>query len=495
MSSARSSSGGSGPDAVVVGAGPNGLVGAITLAEAGLAVHLVEASATIGGGARSGALTLPGFVHDICSSVHPLARIAPPLRAMPLERFGLDWIEPPVALAHPLDDGSAAVLLRSIDETVASFDDTDDAAAYRSEIAPFVASADPLFEEILGPLRVPRSPFVLGRFGLQALRSVAGMARRFRTPRARALLGGCAAHSFLPLEHLFTASFALVFPVAAHVAGWPLPRGGAQSLADALAHYFVSLGGTIETGRTVRALSELPSARAYLFDLTPRALERIAGDALPGSFRRSLARFRYGPGIFKVDYALDGPIPWANADCARASTVHVGGTFEELVASERAVWRDDVSDRPFVLVTQPTLFDASRAPQGMHVAWAYCHVPHGADIDRTAVIDAQIERFAPGFTRRIVARHTTSSAALEAYNPNYIGGDICGGAIDGLQLFARPGLRLDPYATPNPSLYLCSSSTPPGAGVHGMCGWFAAQSALRRAFGRRVVEATPAPAL
>jgi phytoene dehydrogenase-like protein len=475
-------------DAVVIGAGPNGLVAAITLAEAGLAVHLVEAAGTIGGGTRSAPLTLPGFVHDVCSSVHPLARIAAPLRAMPLERFGLDWIEPPLCLAHPLDDGSAAVLARSIDETIASFDDEDDARAYENELSPLVGSADELFAEILGPLRLPKSPLVLSRFGARALRSCVGLARGYRTPRARALLAGCAAHSFLPLDHLFTASFALVFPLAAHASGWPIPRGGAQSIADALGHHFRSLGGTIETGRPVRTLRELPSARAYLFDVTPRALALIAGDALPASYRRRLGRFRYGPGVFKIDYALDGPIPWTNPECARASTVHLGGTLEELVASEQAVWRGALSPRPFVLVTQPTLFDQSRAPQGMHVAWAYCHVPAGSGVDHTDTLEAQIERFAPGFKRRILARRRLTGDDLEAYNANYVGGDINGGALDGLQLFARPVLRHDPYATPNPSIYLCSSSTPPGGGVHGMCGWFAARSALARTFGANLKE-------
>ena len=472
-------------DAVVVGAGPNGLVAAITLAEAGLAVHLVEAGETIGGGTRSAELTLPGFVHDVCSSVHPLARIAPPLRAMPLERFGLDWCEPPIALAHPLDDGSAALLARSIDETTQSFEDDDDARAYAAELAPFVGASEALFDEVLGPPRPPKSPLLLARFGARALRSAVGLARGYRTARARALLAGCAAHSFLPLDHLFTASFSLLFPLAAHTSGWPVPRGGAQSIADALGHYFASLGGTVETGRLVGALGELPPARAYLFDLTPRALARIAGDALPASYRRRLDRYRYGPGVFKIDYALDGPIPWRSPDCARASTVHLGGTLEELVASEQAVWRGGVSPRPFVLVTQPTLFDPSRAPQGMHVAWAYCHVPAGSSVDCTEVIEGQMERFAPGFKRRVVARARLSSADLEASNPNYIGGDIAGGALDGLQLFARPVLRPDPYATPNPSLYLCSSSTPPGGGVHGMCGWYAARSALARVLSSR----------
>ena len=471
-------------DAVVIGAGPNGLVAAITLAEAGLGVRLVEAGETIGGGMRSAALTLPGFVHDVCSSVHPLARIAPALRRMPLDRFRLSWIEPPIALAHPLDDGSVAVLARSMEETVASFEDEDDARAYAADISPFVRNADALFEEILGPLRPPRSPLVLARFGVSALRSAVGLARSYRTPRARALLAGCAAHSFLPLDHLFTASFALVFPVAAHTAGWPIPSGGAQSIADALGHYFTSLGGTIETGRSVHALSELPSARVYLFDVSPRALARIAGDALPASYRRTLGRFRYGPGVFKIDYALDGPIPWTNPSCALASTVHLGGTLEELAESEQAMWRGTLAPRPFVLVTQPTLFDRSRAPEGMHVAWAYCHVPHGSTVDRTDAIEAQIERFAPGFKRRVLARHKLSGADLEAYNPNYVGGGINGGALDGLQLFARPSVRPDPYSTPNPAIYLCSSSTPPGGGVHGMCGWFAARSAIGRVFGQ-----------
>jgi phytoene dehydrogenase-like protein len=470
-------------DAIIVGAGPNGLVAAITLAQAGLAVRLVEARPTVGGGARTAELTLPGFLHDVCSAVHPLGRLSPALRALPLEGRGLHWIDPPLALAHPLDDGSAAVLARSIDETTDSFQDEEDAAAYRATWAPLVRDAAPLYSEILGPLRPPRHPIVMARFGVRAMRSARGLVRMFRTERARALIAGCAAHSFLTLEDPFSAAFGLVLGVAAHVVGWPIPRGGSQAISDALAAHLVSLGGAIETGHVVRSLEDLPPARAYLFDVAPRSLARIAGDALPAGYRRRLERFRHGPGVFKLDLALDGPIPWRAPECALAATVHVGGTFDEISESERAMARGEHAKRPYVLVAQQSLFDPTRAPAGRHTAWAYCHVPSGSSLDRTEAILAQIERFAPGFRDRIQARHAMGTAAFETYDANYVGGDINGGAVDGLQLFARPVLRAVPCATPNPALYLCSASTPPGGGVHGMCGWFAARTALQRVFG------------
>ena len=474
-------------DAVVVGAGPNGLVAALTLARAGLAVHLVEASATVGGGARTSELTLPGFLHDVCSAVHPLARISPALRALRLEERGLTWIDPPIALAHPLDDGRAAVLVRSIDETTSSFEDGEDAAAYRAIVKPLVDDAHALYEQILGPLRAPRRPSTMIRFGLSAMRSARGFVRMFRTERARALFGGCAAHSFLALEDPFSAAFGLVLQIAAHVVGWPIPRGGSQAIVDALVLDLRSLGVTIETGHPVASLAELPPARAVLFDVAPRSMARIAGDALPALYRRRLERFRHGPGVFKLDLALDGPIPWRAAACARAGTVHVGGTFEELSESERAMARGEHAKRPYVLVVQSSVFDATRAPHGKHTAWAYCHVPAGSTADRSEIILAQIERFAPGLRDRILARHTFNTRTFAEYNANYVGGDIAGGAVDGLQLFARPVLSAVPYATPNPALFLCSASTPPGGGVHGMCGWFAARTALARVFGQTLM--------
>ncbi len=471
-------------DVVVIGAGPNGLAAAITCARAGLAVLVVEAAQTVGGGSRSAALTLPGYVHDVCSAIHPRARVSPFFRGVPLDAHGLAWAYPDVPLAHPLDGGRGAVLERSFEATAASLE--GDGAAYERTFAPFVRGADALYADALAPLRLPRDPVLFTRFGLQAMRSTSSFARRhFDHAPARALAAGCGAHSFLPLHAPFTAAFSLLLGVAGHAVGWPSARGGSQRIADAMASYLGSLGGAIETGRTIGAMAELPPARAYLFDVFPHALARIAGDRLPASYRAALGRYRHAPGVFKVDWALSAPIPWTNEGARRAGTVHVGGTLEEVEASEAAVARDELSPAPFVLVAQQTLADPSRAPAGMHTGWAYCHVPWGSTADRTAVIEAQIERFAPGFRDCIVARHVLSPADYGAYNPNNAGGDIAGGATDILQLFTRPVARAVPYATPARDIYLCSSSTPPGGGVHGMCGYFAARAALRRVFGRR----------
>ncbi|HSB82197.1 MAG TPA: NAD(P)/FAD-dependent oxidoreductase [Candidatus Methylomirabilis sp.] len=464
----------------IVGSGPNGLAAAITLARAGLAVSVYEANDTVGGGARSAELTLPGFVHDVCSAVHPLALASPFFRTVPLADHGMAWIHPPAALAHPLDDGTAIMLERSIDATARGLE--SDAAAYRRLMGPFADEWDALEASILGPpLRLPRHPLALARFAAYALLPARWLAERlFRQDRARALFAGVAAHSLLSLEQPLSASFGLVLAVLAHVVGWPIARRGSQRIADALADYLRSLGGTIITGRRVESIHQLSAARAVLFEVTPRQLLRIAGNRLPAFYRSRLARYRYGPGVFKLDYALDGPIPWKAAECLRAATVHLGGDLAEIAASERAVNQGEIAEHPFVLVTQPSLFDATRAPKGKHTAWAYCHVPSGSSVDMTARIEAQIERFATGFRSRILARHALSPAALEEHNPNCIGGDISGGVHDFRQLFARPALRLDPYSTPARGLYLCSASTPPGGGVHGMCGYHAACSALRQ---------------
>ncbi len=474
-------------DAVVVGAGPNGLAAAITLARAGRSVLVFEARETVGGGCRSGELTLPGYVHDICSAIHPLALGSPFFRTIPFEDYGLDWIQPPAALAHPLPDGTAALLERSIAATGAYLG--EDADAYRRLIAPLAADWDILADGSLGPLRPihqalhPFASLVLARFGLAALASARGLAeRRFRSEQARALFAGISAHAMLPLEHPITAGFGLLLATSAHAVGWPIPRGGSQRIVDALADYLRSLGGEIVTGVEVKALDALPSARAILCDITPRQLLRIAGDRLPDGYRRRLEGYRYGPGVFKLDLALDGPIPWQAAECVQAGTVHVGGTLAEIAASERAVWRGVIPEQPFVLLAQQSLFDPTRAPQGKQTVWAYCHVPSGSTCDMTERIEAQIERFAPGFRDRILARHTMNASEMEQYNANYIGGDINGGVQDLRQFFTRPLPTLDianPYATPVRGLYLCSSSTPPGGGVHGMCGYFAAQAALR----------------
>ena len=465
-------------DAVVVGAGPNGLAAAIALAHAGREVTLIEGAETVGGGARSEELTLPGFVHDTCSTVHSLALLSPFLRSLPLAEHGLELMHPEAPLAHPLDGGSAVILERSVEETASSLG--SDARSYRRLFEPLVRSADSLSEELLGPLRLPRHPLLLGRFGLSGIRSAVGLARsRFDGERARALLAGSCAHSMLSLGTPASAAFGIVLAVGAHAVGWPVAGGGSQRLSDALAAHLRSLGGRIETGRSVESLAELPPAAATLLDVTPRQLLRIAGPSLPGIYRRRLGRYRYGPGVFKLDWALDGPIPWAAPEVARAGTVHLGGTLDEIAASEDSVCGGEHPERPFVLLVQASLFDPGRAPAGSHTAWAYCHVPSRSDCDMTAAIEAQVERFAPGFVERILERSVMGPAEVERRNPNYVGGDINGGVQDLRQLFTRPVLRVDPYATPVQGLFICSSSTPPGGGVHGMCGYWAARSALR----------------
>jgi phytoene dehydrogenase-like protein len=464
----------------VVGAGPNGLAAAITLARAGRSVLVLEAAPTVGGGTRSAALTLPNFLHDVCSAVHPLGRSSPVFSAWPLAEHGLEWIDPPVAIAHPLDDGSAALVRRDIAATAESLGDDGD--RYGRLIGPLVADWDLIARELIGPLRIGgplRHPIALGRFGVNALQPVTWLARRFRGQRAKALLGGVAAHSFVPPRWPITGAFALIFLASAHAVGWPIPRGGSQRIADALASYLRSLGGEIQTDREVTNLVDLPPHRALLLDLTPRQVLRLAGHRFHGMYARQLRRYRYGPGVFKVDLALDGPIPWANPALAEAGTVHLGGTLRELAAGEAAVARGRTTQRPFVLLSQPSLFDDSRAPAGQHVVWAYCHVPNGSRADMTEAILGQIERFAPGFRDRIIGSATMGPAQLTAYNANYVGGDINGGLQHLSQLWTRPAIRLDPYSSPDPAIFICSSSTPPGGGVHGLCGAFAAKSALR----------------
>jgi len=462
-------------DAVVIGSGPNGLAAAITLAQAGRSVIVYEAEAIPGGGARSFALTLPGYVHDVCSAVYPLAIGSPFFRTLPLDQHGLDWIHPPSPLAHPLDDGTAVIVERSVDATAASLN--DDANSYRRLMNYFCARWDGLDIDLLGPPRMPRHPLVLARFGFLGIRPAANFVRSyFKGARARALFAGLAAHSMLPLEALGSAAFGLVLGITAHSVGWPVARGGAQRLADALVSYARSLGVEIVTERRVRALRQLPKARAVLCDVTPRQLLALAENELPDSFQRRLQSYRYGMGVYKVDWALSAPVPWRAAECARAATVHLGGSLEEIALSERAAARGEQNDRPFVLIAQPSLFDESRAPQGKHTLWGYCHVPHGSDRPMLDIIESQIERFAPGFREIVLARHTMGPALLEQRNANLVGGDINGGTADLRQLFLRPSRRM--YGTPVKGLYLCSASTPPGGGVHGMCGYFAARRAL-----------------
>jgi len=470
-------------DAVVVGSGPNGLSAAIRLAQSSLSVLVLEANETIGGGARSAELTLPGFVHDVCSAVHPLAVGSPFFRQLPLEQFGLEWLHPEFPLAHPLEGGRAAVLHRSVHATATGLD--CDNQAYQQLMAPLVSDWEALAAELLQPLmHLPARPVQLALFGCSAFRSALGLANaRFRSDPARALLGGLAAHSFLALDEIPSAAFGLVLGMMGHAVGWPSPRGGSQQISNALISFLRSLGGKVLTGSRVESLDQLPRARVILLDVTPKQLLRIAGNKLPGSYARRLERFRYGPGIFKIDYALRESIPWMSEPCLRAGTIHIGGSIEEVAAAEREVVDGKHPGKPFVLLAQPTLFDSTRAPQGKHTAWAYCHVPNGSSFDMTERIEAQIERFAPGFRDLILARHTTNCVILEQENSNLIGGSIDGGSTDLRQLVARPILSPAPYRTPVQGVYLCSSSTPPGAGVHGMCGLHAAEVALQDRFG------------
>ena len=466
-------------DAIVIGSGPNGLAAAITLARAGRSVLVREANDTAGGGCRSAQLTLPGFVHDLCSTVQAMAGISPFFCSLPLDKLDVAFAKPQAAFAQPLDDGTAAILQGSVEETSRGL--AQDGAAYRDLMAPLVDAWQDLAPALLGPPRFPSHPLLMAKFGIQALRSARALAEsHFATPAARALFAGAAAHSVLPLEWSATSAFALVLMIAAHVTGWPVARGGSQTLADAMISYLRSIGGDIETGAPVRSLDELPSSKVVLCDITPRQLLRIAGDRLPGGYRNRLERFRYGPGAFKMDWALAAPIPWKAPQCADAGTVHLGGTLKELADSERAPWEGRIPEKPYVLLVQASLFDPTRAPAGKHTAWGYCHVPNGCTIDMTDRIESQVERFAPGFRDLVLARSAMPPTTLERHNQNLIGGDIGGGSNQLSQLFARPIARLNPYTTPIAGLYLCSSSTPPGGGVHGMCGYYAAKAALRR---------------
>lgn len=472
-------------EAVVVGAGPNGLAAAIALCRAGVSTLVVEAAGEPGGGARTAELTIPKLAHDVCSTVHPLGAASPWFRALALDEVGLEWVHSPVALAHVVGDRRVALLERSLDATCAGLG--PDGETYRALIEPFVARFDELQGQILAPLRFPKDVALMARFGLHAMRSLEGLVSRFEGDEARALLAGIAAHAMVPLDRMTTASFALVLACAAHVVGWPLARGGSSAITRALVARLREAGGELECGRRIARLDELPPARAYLFDVTPRQLLAICGDRLPARWRRRAQRFRHGPGVFKLDWALAGPVPWKDARCARAATVHLWGTSHDVAAGEDAVHRGAVSERPFVLFVQPTLFDRSRVPAaapGLHAGWAYCHVPNGSRLDCTGQIEGVIERAAPGFKDLILARAAHGPAAMEAHDANFIGGDINGGIADLGQLLFRPWPSLDPYGTGTPDIFLCSSSTPPGGGVHGMCGYWAAATVLRKRFGR-----------
>lgn len=467
-------------DAVVVGAGPNGLAAAVRLAQADLSVLLIEANETVGGGSRSMELTRPGYVHDVCSAIHPMAAASPFFRLLGLEAFGLEWIHPEYPLAHPLDGGDAVVLHRSLEDTAAGLG--EDAPSYERLMRPLLDEFDALADEILQPiLHVPKRPVLLARFGIHALQPCTMLAsRRFSTPQARALFGGLSAHSLLSLEAPASSAIGLVMGGTAHAVGWPMPRGGAQSIADALARKFESLGGEIETGRRIGRIEELPPSRLTLLDVTAKQFLRMAGDWLTPRYRQRLEKFEYGPAVFKLDYALSEPVPWQADACHHAGTIHLGGTLEELVASEDAVARGRLPESPFVLLAEHSRFDDTRAPEGGHTLWAYCHVPLGSTADMTSRIEDQIERFAPGFRDCIEERYTMNAVEMEASNANLVGGDINGGTASLSQLICRPTLSMNPYRTPIEGIYLCSASTPPGGGVHGMCGYWAAEAALRQ---------------
>jgi len=479
-------------DVVVIGAGPNGLAAAVVLAAHDLEVMVLEAAEEIGGGARTGALTLPGFLHDRCSAIHPLGIGSPLFRALPLDHYGLEWIHPPLCLAHPFDEDRAAWIGRSLDATAEDL--AEDETGYRGLIGPLVERWDASIGAVLGPPLTARGALGLAGWGrgLWPAESVARSA--FGGQRARSLFSGVAAHSVAPLDRSPSAGIALVLAAAAHSVGWPLPRGGAGALSRSLGGLFEALGGQIVLGHRVRSLLDVPPARAYVLDLTPRPAARLLAGVLPPRTRRALEGYRYGPGVFKLDWALGEAIPWRDEACRRAGTVHLGGTMPEIAACERAAWEGRPADRPFVIVTQPSRFDPTRAPEGRHTAWAYCHVPHGFAGDRTVQIERQIERFAPGFGDCVLARRVSTAGDLEAQNPNLIGGDVGGGALTVRRIFMGATPRFDPYTTPLPHVFMCSSATPPGGGVHGMCGFHAARSVLRRRFGR-AVPADPRRAL
>lgn len=467
-------------DAIVVGAGPNGLASAITLQQQGLSVLLIEGQDTIGGGMRSKELTLPGFVHDVCSAIHPMAAGSPFFRTLELEKYGLEYVQPEIPAAHPFDDGTAAALYRSLEMTADALG--QDEASYKELMEPLVKNWPELAPDILGPLSIPKHPLALASFGLNALLPATRLANRFKGEHARGLFGGMSAHAIQPLTNLATSAIGMVLMATGHLYGWPAPRGGSMAIANALAACFKALGGEIVTGNFIKSLDELPASKAVLLDVTPKQLLSIAGDRFSSLYKWQLQRYRYGMGVFKIDWALSAPIPFKAKECRAAGTVHIGNTLEEIAQGEYLASQGKLVEKPYVLLAQQSTFDATRAPEGKQVAWAYCHVPNGSTTDMTDIIEKQVERFAPGFRDLIIGRHTMNTVEIEAYNPNYIGGDINGGIIDITQLYTRPVIRLSPYSTPAKGIYLCSSSTPPGGGVHGMCGYHAAKQALKDIF-------------
>lgn len=467
-------------DAIVVGSGPNGLAAAITLQRAGCAVLLIEGKSTIGGGMRTQELTLPGFKHDVCSAIHPMAMASPFFAGLPLTKYGLEFIQAPLAVAHPFDDGTAAFLSRSITETAAALGQDKD--VYLKLIRPLVNNWEKIAQDIMAPLHFPAHPLLLAQFGLNAVRSANAIAENFVTKAAKGLWGGMSAHAIQPFSNLTSAAIGLVLSAVGHKYGWPIPKGGSQSIANALLAHFLDLGGKVETGWMVKSVKELPSHKVALLDVTPKQLLQIAGDELSSYYKWQLGRYKQGMGVFKVDWALNGPVPFTAPECSKAATVHLGNTYAEIALSEQQTSAGIQQEKPFVLFAQQSTFDDTRAPTGKHTAWAYCHVPNGSEQDMTAAIENQVARFAPGFKALILARHTMNARQMEVYNPNYIGGDINGGIVDLSQLYTRPVLRSSPYRTSSKHLYICSSATPPGPGVHGMCGFHAAKTALKDFF-------------
>jgi len=468
-------------DAIVIGSGPNGLSAGIRLAQEGLKVLIMEAKDTIGGGTRTKELTEPGFLHDVCSAVHPTALGSPFLSSLRLQNYGLEFIQPEVAYAHPLEDSEAAIAYKDIHKTAEGLG--VDAEAYMKLYREFVDEWSYLSQDIFGTLRIPKHPLLMAKFGWYGMFSAKLLSNSlFKTVKARALFTGCAAHSIVPLTRAFTASFGVVLGASAHSVGWPVAKGGSSAITNAMAKLFKSLGGEIKTNEHVKDLTDLPTSRAVLFDLTPHQIARIAKKKLPKSYLSKLRNYTYGPGTFKMDWALSEPVPWKNEEARKAGTLHLGGTFLEISNAEQAVWDGEHPEKPYVLVSQPTVCDPSRAPEGKHTLWAYCHVPNGSEKDMSHIIENQIERYAPGFRDTIISKHSMHAMEMEQYNFNYIGGDINGGAQTVTQLFGRPILKWDPYKIPADGLYICSSSTPPGGGVHGMSGYHAAQSVLKNEF-------------
>lgn len=466
--------------AIIVGSGPNGLAAAITLQQAGVSVLVLEGKDTIGGGMRTQELTLPGFKHDVCSAIHPMAMGSPFFSTLPLAAYGLEFVHAPLPAAHPFDDGTAAFLSKSIEDTATSLG--ADKETYIKLIKPLVNNWEEIAEDTMGPLSFPSHPFLLAQFGLNAIRSANSVAEKFKTREAKGLWGGMSAHSIQSLGNWASAAIGLMLSAVGHKHGWPIPKGGSQSIANALSSYFLSLGGQIETGVMVTSVKELPEHDVVLFDITPKQLLEIAGSEFSALYKWQLERYRHGMGVFKVDWALDEPAPFTASQCNQAATVHLGNTYAEIAASEQQASEGRHPEKPFVLFSQQSLFDNTRAPEGKHTAWAYCHVPNGSRKDMTEAIENQVERFAPGFKDRILAKNVMNTQQMEAYNPNYIGGDINGGIIDLSQLYTRPALRISPYRTSSKKIYICSSSTPPGGGVHGMCGYHAAKTALKDVF-------------